>query len=99
MYQGFILGDVVRRTEVHLQHVLQLVSLGRGEDDADPQTLEQLGAIEVHAPVGGVWSRWQVLVLSPVSKEIRYDLRLDCHPGLVLNVMSSELNRPFGHSS
>jgi hypothetical protein len=28
----------------------------------------------VHAPVGGVWSGRQVLVLSPVSEEIRYDL-------------------------
>jgi hypothetical protein len=38
MYQGFILGDVVRRAEVHLQHVLQLVSLRRGEDDASSQS-------------------------------------------------------------
>jgi hypothetical protein len=42
MYQGFVLGDIVRRTKVHLQHVLQLVSLGRGEDDAGPQAPEQL---------------------------------------------------------
>jgi hypothetical protein len=31
--------------------VLQLVSLGRGEDDAGSQAPEHLGAIEVHASV------------------------------------------------
>jgi hypothetical protein len=45
MYQGLVFSDVVRRAEVHLQHVLQLVSLGRSEDDAGSQAPEHLGAI------------------------------------------------------
>jgi hypothetical protein len=48
-----------------------------------------LGAIEVHPPVCGVRSRRQVLVLSPVSKEISQDLGLHRRPGLVLNGVSS----------
>jgi hypothetical protein len=56
---------------MHLQHVLQLVPLRRGEDDAGSHAIEHLGGIKVHAPVGGVWSRRQVLVLSqPAMKSI-----------------------------
>jgi hypothetical protein len=54
MYQGFVFGDVVRRVKVDLLYVLQLVPLGRGEDDASSQAPEHLGAIEVHVPVRGV---------------------------------------------
>jgi hypothetical protein len=42
--------------------------------DTGSQAPEHLGAIEVHAPVGGVWSRRQVLVLSPIGEEVCYDL-------------------------
>jgi hypothetical protein len=37
MHQGLVFGDVVCCTEVDLQHVKQLVSLGRGEDDTGSQ--------------------------------------------------------------
>jgi hypothetical protein len=75
--------------EMDLQDVHQLVSLGRGKDDVGSQALVHLGAIEVHAPICGVRSRRQVLVLSQVSEEIRQDLGLDRRPGLVLNGVSS----------
>jgi hypothetical protein len=70
MHQGLVLGEVVRRAEVDLKHIHQLVSLRRSEDDTGSQAPVHLGAIEVHSSVGGVRSRWQVLVLSPVSKEV-----------------------------
>jgi hypothetical protein len=37
MHQGLVFRDVVRHAEVHLQHVLQLVSLRRGENDTAPK--------------------------------------------------------------
>jgi hypothetical protein len=37
MHQGLVFGDVVRRAEVDLQYILQLVPLGRGEYDAGSQ--------------------------------------------------------------
>ena len=43
MDERFVLRDVVRCREVDLEHVLQPVSLGRGEDDAGskpPRNLE-----------------------------------------------------------
>jgi hypothetical protein len=88
MHQGLIFGNVVRGGEVDLQHVVQLVSLGEGEDDVGSQAPTHLRPIEVHPPVGGVWSWWQVLVFSPVSKEVSQDLGLDHRPRLVLNGMS-----------
>jgi hypothetical protein len=97
MHQGFVFRDIVQCAEMHLQHVLQLVPLWRGEDDASSHAIEHLGAIKVHAPVGGVWSRRQVLVLSPIGKEVSYDLGLDRRSGLVLDGVSCKLNRPFGH--
>jgi hypothetical protein len=54
MHHGLIFGDVVRGGEVDLQHVVQLVSLGGGEDNAGSQAPAHLGPIEVHPPVGGV---------------------------------------------
>jgi hypothetical protein len=57
VHQSLIFGDVVRSSEVDLQHVVQLVSLGRGEDDAGSQAPAHLGSIKVHPQVGGVWSR------------------------------------------
>jgi hypothetical protein len=57
VHQGLILGDIVLSGEVDLQHVVQLVSLGRYEEDASSQSLAHLGPIKVHAPIGGVQSR------------------------------------------
>jgi hypothetical protein len=42
MHQGLIFGDVVRRAEVDLQYIVQLVPLGRGEDDIGPKPLNIL---------------------------------------------------------
>ena len=55
--------------KVDLQHIFELVSFGRGEDDAGSQAGAHFGAVKIHPPMGGV-GRWrQVLGLGPVDEE------------------------------
>ena len=42
MYERLILGHIVGGGEVDLQHVLQLVAFGRGEDVASPKPVRIL---------------------------------------------------------
>ena len=57
MYERLLLGHVVGGGKMNLQCVLELVALGRGDDDADSLAGVHLGPIEVHPLVSGVGSR------------------------------------------
>ena len=56
-----------------------------------------LGPIEVHAPMGGVGSQWQVLGLGPVDEEVGQCLGLDGGAGLVEHCVRGQLDGPFCH--
>ena len=68
---------------MNLQCILELVALGRGEDDAGSQAGVHLGPIEVHPPVSGVGSQWQVLGFGPIDEEDGQCLGLNSGVGLV----------------
>jgi hypothetical protein len=80
MDQGLILGAVVGCLVVDLQDVLQVIALGRDEEDAHACALVVQGTVEVHLPVLWLLRRWWLLGLRPLRDEIGEDLGLDGLP-------------------
>ena len=54
MHERFVLRDVVGAAEVYLEHVVETVALGGGDDDPGSRAVAHLRAVEVKVPVGGV---------------------------------------------
>jgi hypothetical protein len=95
MDQGLVLGTIVGRLVVDLQDVLQVITLGRDEEDACACALEVQGTIEVHLPV--LWLlRWRRLLgVRPLGDEIEEDLGLDGLSWAKLEVKFAQLNQPL----
>jgi hypothetical protein len=96
MDQGLILGVVVGRLVVDSQDLLQVITLGRDEEDACACTFEVQGTIEVHLPVLRLLRRRRLLGLRPLEDEIGEDLGLDDLPWAKLEVEFTQLDWPFG---
>jgi hypothetical protein len=77
MDQGLVLDLVVGRLVVELLDVLQVVTLGRDEQDTYTCAFKVLGAIEIHLPVLRLLRRWGLLGLCPLGDKIGEDLGLD----------------------
>ena len=84
---------------MNLQCVSELVTLGRGEDDAGSQADAHLGSVKMHPPMSGVGGRWQVLGLGRVDEEVSQCLGLDGGAGLIVDCVRSQRNGPFHHSA
>jgi hypothetical protein len=93
--QGLILGAVVRRLVMDLQDVLQVIALGRDEEDACVCTFEVQGTIEVHLRVLRLLCRWRLLGLRPLRDKIGEDLALDDLPWAEIKVKLAQLDRPL----
>jgi hypothetical protein len=91
--RGLVLGAVVGRLVVDLQDVLQVISLGRDEEDAC--TFKVQGTVEVHLPVLRLLRRRSLLGLLPLGDEIGEDLRLDGLPWSKLEAKFTQLDRPL----
>ena len=70
VYECFVFSYVVGGGKMDLQHISELVSFGRCEDDAGSQTGAHLRAVKVHPPIGGVRRGRQVLGLGLVDEEV-----------------------------
>jgi hypothetical protein len=74
MDQGLILGTIVGRFVVDLQDVLQMITLGRNEEDTCAYSFEVQGTIEVHLLVLRLLRRRGLLSLCPFRDEVCKDL-------------------------
>jgi hypothetical protein len=77
------------------QDVLQVIALGRDEEDACACTFEVQGTIEVHLLVLQLLHRRRLLGLRPLGDEIGEDLGLDGLPWVELEVEFTQLDRPL----
>jgi hypothetical protein len=80
MDQGLILGAVVGHLVMDLQDVLQVIALGRDEEDASACTFEVQGTIEVPLLVLRLLCRRRLLGLHLLGDKISEDLGLDGLP-------------------
>jgi hypothetical protein len=78
-----------------LHDILQVITLGRDEEDARACTFEAQGTIEVHLPVLRLLRRRRLLGLCPLRDEIGEDLGLDGLPWEKLEVEFAQLDRPL----
>jgi hypothetical protein len=74
MDQGLVLGAAVGRVVVDLYDILQMIALGRDEEDACTCSLEVQGTVEVHFPMLRLLCWQGLLGLSPLRDEIGEDL-------------------------
>jgi hypothetical protein len=74
--QGLVLDAVVGRFVVDLQDILQMIALGRNEEDACSCSFEVQGNVEVHFPVFRILRRRGLLGLCPLKDEVGEDLGL-----------------------
>jgi hypothetical protein len=95
MDQGLILGAVVGRLVMDRQDVLQVIALGRDEEDAYACSFEVQGTIQVHLLVLRLLRRRRLLGLRPLRDEIGEDLGLDGLPWAELEVEFAQLDRPL----
>jgi hypothetical protein len=95
MDQGLVLGTVVGRLVMDLQDVLQVIVLGRDEEDACAWTFEVQGTIEVYLLVLWLLCWRRLLGLRPLGDEIGEDLGLDGLPWVELEVEFAQLDRPL----
>jgi hypothetical protein len=95
MDQGLVLSDVVGCHVMDLQDILQVIALGRDEEDASACTFEVQGTIEVHLPVLRLLRWRRLLGLRPLGNEISEDLGLDGLPWAEHEVKFTQLDRPL----
>jgi hypothetical protein len=95
MDQGLVLSAIVGRLVMDLQDVLQVIALGRDEEDACACPFEVQGTVELHLLVLRLLHRRRLLGLRPLEDKINEDLGLDVLPWAELEVEFTQLDRPL----
>jgi hypothetical protein len=93
--QGFVLVPIVGRFVVDLQDVLQMITLGRDEEDACACSFKVQGTIEVHLPVLRLFRQRRLLGFCPLRDEVGEDLGLDGLLWAELKLEFAQLDRPL----